>query len=85
MYRCHHCGIEGRVSEKQAYAEQHKKNIFKELDTTVFKTDNTAKDWLMDRGISEEVIEKFGIIFSKHKFNGSGEFRALVFHTRKMV
>ena len=31
LYRCHHCGIEGRVSEKQAYAEQHKKNIFKEI------------------------------------------------------
>jgi twinkle protein len=60
LYRCHHCGIEGRVSEKQTHKIAQNKNIFKALDTTVFKPDNTAKDWLMARGISEEVIEKFG-------------------------
>ncbi|MBC41123.1 MAG: hypothetical protein CML19_02685 [Pusillimonas sp.] len=83
LYRCHHCGIEGRVSEKQTHDFPPNKNIFKALDTTVFKTDNTAKDWLMARGISEEVIEKFGIIFSKHKFNGSGELPSVGFPYKK--
>ena len=79
LYRCHHCGIEGRVSETD-----HKNKIFyKELDTTVFKPDTTAKDWLISRGISEEVIKEFGIIFSTQKFNGSGELPSVGFPYKK--
>ena len=78
LYRCHHCGVEGRVSE----AKQNK-IFYKELDTTIYKPDTTAKDWLMGRGISEEVIKQFGIIFSTQSFNGSGELPSVGFPYKK--
>ena len=81
LYRCHHCGIEGRVSEK--ISQQKEKIFYKALDTSVYKKDDSAREWLMNRGISEEVIEKFGIIFSTQKFNGSGELPSVGFPYKK--
>ena len=77
LYRCHHCGIEGKVSDAED------KIFFKQLDTKLYKKDDLAKEWLKNRGISDEVIEHFGIITSKHKFNGSGEMPSVGFPYKK--
>ena len=77
LYRCHHCGIKGKVSDTAD------KIFFKQLDTKLYKKDDLAKEWLKNRGISDEVIEHFGIITSKHKFNGSGEMPSVGFPYKK--
>ena len=76
LYRCHHCGIEGKVGLGD-------KIFFKKIDTKTYKNDDLARVWLKNRGISDEVIERFGIITSKHKFNGSGEMPSVGFPYKK--
>ena len=80
LYRCHHCGIEGKIWDKDD------KIFFKQLNTKIYESNDdndVARKWLASRGISDEVMNHFGIIFSTHKFNGSGEIPSVGFPYKK--
>jgi len=80
LYRCHHCGIEGKIWDKDD------KIFFKQLNTKIYESNDdndVARKWLASRGISDEVMNHFGIIFSTHKFNGSGEIPSIGFPYKK--
>ena len=80
LYRCHHCGIKGKIWDK------NDKIFFKQLNTKIYESNDdndVARKWLASRGISDEVMNHFGIIFSTHKFNGSGEIPSVGFPYKK--